>query len=65
MFRKNVIDRGFRFVQMHECLFKGELTPYDIEIIHNFKGSHNHKLNEVGLHLKKKVSYIIDFYKSF
>ena len=33
--------------------------------MHNFKGSHNHTLNEVGLHMKTRMSYIVDFYKSF
>ena len=28
-------------------------------------GSHNHKFNEVGFHLKIWVSSIVDFYKSF
>ena len=50
---------------MHECLSEGELTLPDIETMHNFKGSHNHTLNEVGLHLKIGVSSIVDLYKSF
>ena len=33
--------------------------------MHNFKCSHNHTLNEVGLHLKTRVYSIDDFYKSF
>ena len=33
--------------------------------MHNFKRSHNHTLNEVGLHLKTSVSSIVYFYKSF
>ena len=33
--------------------------------MHNFKGSHNHRLNEVGLHINTRLSSIIDFYKSF
>ena len=50
---------------MHECLSKGELTPSDIEIMQKFKVSHNHALNEVGLHLKTMLSSIVDFYNSF
>ena len=50
---------------MQECLSKVELTPSDIEIMHNFKGSHSHTLNEFGLHLKTRVSFIVEFYMSF
>ena len=63
--RQTIRYRGFKFVKMHECLSKGELTPYYIESMHNFKGSHNHTLNEVGLHMKTRVSSIFDLYKSF
>ena len=52
-------------MKIHEFLSKVELTPSDIEITHNFKGSHSHTLNEVVLHLNKRVSSIFDFYKSF
>ena len=63
--RQTVRYHGFKFVKMHEFLSKVELTPSDIEITHNFKGSHSHTLNEVVLHLNKRVSSIVDFYKSF
>ena len=33
--------------------------------MHNFKGSHNHTLNEVRLHLNTRVYSVINFYKSF
>ena len=33
--------------------------------MHNFKGSHSHTLNEFGLHLKTRVSFIVEFYMSF
>ena len=50
---------------MHECLSKGELTLYDIYIMHQFNGRYNHTLNEVELHLKTRVSSIVELYKSF
>ena len=63
--RQTVRYCGFKFLQIHQCLSKGELNPSDIEIMHNFKGSQNHTFNEVGLNLKTRVSSIVGFYKSF
>ena len=62
--RQTVRYHGFKFVKMHEFLSKVELTPSDRGIMHNFKDSHNHTLNDIGLNLKTRVFSVVHFYKS-
>ena len=59
---QTVKQRGFKFFQIHACLYKGELTPSDVECINNFIRSHNHTLTDVGFHLKSRVTSIVVFW---